>query len=187
MKRNNIKLIALLPGLLLPLTGQAESINVDFVATVTSTTCNIKLQSLNGSTVTDNGNNKYTLTIPDVSLDKIVNGAAESQADFELVASDCSNGLSSIVTKITGATTSGNYIASTLTGASDAKNVGMAFKRYGDSDSSFIKPDGASPLTWSSSEIKDGLEMTVALRETTSGAGTTGAFESTATFSFTYQ
>ncbi|HGT6857686.1 TPA: fimbrial protein, partial [Escherichia coli] len=41
---------------------------------------------------------------------------------------------------------------------------------------------------WSASEIStDGLEMTVALRETSVGQGVPGKFRALATFNFSYQ
>lgn len=156
MKWNKTLLTTSLLGLLLPLTSQAESINVDFTATVTETTCNITLKALNGSKVTDDGSDKYTLTIPDVGLDKIVNATEAAQADFKLVASGCSNGISNIKTKITGAATSGNLIKTTLTDTSAAKNIGMGFKKVGEADGNFIKPDGTGTVTWSTTEITTG-------------------------------
>ncbi|MCV5656746.1 fimbrial protein, partial [Escherichia coli] len=40
---------------------------------------------------------------------------------------------------------------------------------------------------WSTGEKADGVPLTVALRETTAGAGRTGAFQAKATFNFTYE
>ncbi|MBW2886614.1 hypothetical protein KX252_15415, partial [Escherichia coli] len=43
-------------------------------------------------------------------------------------------------------------------------------------------------IRWSASEIStDGLEMTVALRETSVGKGVPGKFRALATFNFSYQ
>ncbi|EHJ9046746.1 fimbrial protein, partial [Salmonella enterica subsp. enterica serovar Panama] len=47
---------------------------------------------------------------------------------------------------------------------------------------------GSGSITWTDDErTANEVEMTVALRELTDGAGTMGAFSSTATFNFTYQ
>lgn len=71
--------LAILMGLLLSPSAFAENINVDFTATVRATTCNITLTALNGSSVTNDGNDNYTLRIPNMGLDKIVNATAEAQ------------------------------------------------------------------------------------------------------------
>ena len=52
----------------------------------------------------------------------------------------------------------------------------------------FLKPNSAEYIRWSASEIStDGLEMTVALRETSVGKGVPGKFRALATFNFSYQ
>ncbi|MDW9308430.1 fimbrial protein, partial [Escherichia coli] len=40
---------------------------------------------------------------------------------------------------------------------------------------------------WTADEKTNGVPLTVALRETTAGAGNTGAFQAKATFNFTYE
>ncbi|EJD4016237.1 fimbrial protein, partial [Escherichia coli] len=87
--------IAILMGILLSPSVFATDINVEFTATVKATTCNI---TLTGNNVTNDGNNNYTLRIPKMGLDKIANKTTESQADFKLVASGCSSGISWIDT-----------------------------------------------------------------------------------------
>lgn len=83
--------IVILMGILLSPSVFATDINVEFTATVKATTCNI---TLTGNNVTNDGNNNYTLRIPKMGLDKIANKTTESQADFKLVASGCSSGIS---------------------------------------------------------------------------------------------
>ena len=90
------------------------------------------------------------------------------------------------MTKITGTTISGKLIKNTLTDTTSAENLGMGFKLVNTEDSEFITPDGSSSVTWDANNIANGLDMTVALREITQGQGTPGDFESSATFSFTY-
>lgn len=68
--------LVILMGLLLSPSAFAEDINVDFTATVKATTCNITLTALNGSSVTNDGNDNYTLRMPNMGLDKIVGDAA---------------------------------------------------------------------------------------------------------------
>lgn len=61
---------AILTGILLSPGVFATDINVDFTATVKATTCNIKIT---GNNVTEDGNDSYTLTLPNMGLDQIVN------------------------------------------------------------------------------------------------------------------
>lgn len=91
--------ITILMGLLLSPSVFATDVNVDFTATVKATTCNI---TLTGTNVTDNGNDKYTLVIPSMGMDKIANKTAQSEANFKLVANGCSSGISWIDTTLTG-------------------------------------------------------------------------------------
>lgn len=90
------------------------------------------------------------------------------------------------MTKISGTTISGKLIKNTLTDTTAAENLGMGFKLVNTEDSEFITPDGSSSVTWDANNIANGLDMTVALREITQGQGLLGDFESSATFSFTY-
>ena len=145
MKR--ILLTSALIGLGLPAVGSATDLNVDFTATVLATTCTITIVQDGGPVVTGS-NGEYSLTIPDVGLDKVITGDVAAQANFKLLASDCSNGYSKIFT--------------TLTGATDK-------------------------FEWTTDEKANGVPLTVALRETTAGAGRTGAFQAKATFNFTYE
>lgn len=64
----------------------------------------------------------------------------------------------------------------------------MGFKRKATSGDTFLKPNSTEYIRWSASEIStDGLEMTVALRETSVGQGVPGKFRALATFNFSYQ
>nr|EEC9698284.1 hypothetical protein [Escherichia coli]EEW4581963.1 hypothetical protein [Escherichia coli]EEW4605087.1 hypothetical protein [Escherichia coli]EEW5422947.1 hypothetical protein [Escherichia coli]EEW7255976.1 hypothetical protein [Escherichia coli] len=67
MKR--ILLTSALIGLGLPAVGSATDLNVDFTATVLATTCTITIVEDGGPAVTGS-NDEYSLTIPDVGLDK---------------------------------------------------------------------------------------------------------------------
>ena len=187
MTRKYLFFLLPLYGIGLSTPATAVNMNIDFTANIIATTCKIALQALNGSKVTVAGTNLYTLTIPDVGLDKIIKQGSEAQADFKLVATECSNGLSTISTKISGASTSGNLVRNESTATPAATNIGMGFKRYGNADSAFITPNNTAIVTWSAAEVTQGLDMTVALREITKNQGTIGPFEASATFSFTYQ
>ena len=124
--------LVILMGLLLSPSAFAEDINVDFTATVKATTCNITLTALNGSSVTNDGNDNYTLRMPNMGLDKIVNAATEAQADFKLVASGCSSGISWIDTTLSG-NQSGTSPKLIIPLASDSSSttdyIGMGIKR----------------------------------------------------------
>lgn len=120
--------IAILMGVLLSPSVFATDINVEFTATVKATTCNI---TLTGNNVTNDGNNNYTLRIPKMGTDKITNKTTESQADFKLVASGCSSGISWIDTTLTGnALSSSSKLIIPLSGdlSSTTSNIGMGFK-----------------------------------------------------------
>lgn len=190
MKWNRSVLTTSLLGLMLPLTCQSAStpteINVDFTATVTETTCAFIIDTTPGYVKEDTEGSHYTLTIPNVGLDKIISKDATAQKDFTIKAKGCSNGVGSITTKISGSKVDGNLIKNGLTSTGAATNICMGFKRQTESGENFVKPDNAATITWSSNEITNGLPMTVALREG-SGSGTTaGDFDATATFNFTY-
>lgn len=174
--------ITILMGLLLSPSVFATDVNVDFTATVKATTCNI---TLTGTNVTDNGKDKYTLVIPSMGMDKIANKTAQSEANFKLVANGCSSGISWIDTTLTG-NQSGSSPALIIPTASDTTSttsyIGMGFKRKATSGDTFLKPNSAEYIRWSASEIStDGLEMTVALRETSVGKGVPGKFRALAT------
>ncbi len=182
--------ITILMGLLLSPSVFATDVDVDFTATVKATTCNITLTSLNGSNVLDNGNDSYTLIIPNMGLDKIVNKASQSEANFKLVASGCSSGISWIDTTMTGNQSGSTslIIPQSSDSSSTTSNIGMGFKRLETSGDTFLKPNSAEYIRWKTTEIStSGLEMTVALRETTPGQGIPGKFRAQATFNFSYQ
>ncbi|APR30471.1 MULTISPECIES: fimbrial protein [Citrobacter] len=189
MKRNKRFLAASVLAVLFPLTSQAETVNVDFTATVLGTTCNMTIAALDGSSVSGDATNGYKLTVGDVGLDKIVKKSAESQKNFKFVSSECAGSMTSITTTLaTSASASGNFIKNESLETGAATNIGMGFKRKSTSGETYMTPGASSTLTWSPEErTNNALEMTVALRELTDGAGTTGAFSSKATFTFTYQ
>lgn len=188
MERNKRLLIASALAVIFPLTGQAENINVDFTATVVATTCSMSIAALDGSSISGDATNGYTLKMGDVGLDKIVNKTAESQKNFKFVATDCSAGTSKITTSLASSqSASGNYIKNESAASGAATNIGMGFKRKSETGETYLTP-GTSSFDWTSDErTASAAEMTVALRELTDGAGTNGAFNAKATFNFTYQ
>lgn len=154
--------ITILMGLLLSPSVFATDVDVDFTATVKATTCNITLTSLNGSNVVDNGNDSYTLIIPNMGLDKIVNKASQSEANFKLVASGCSSGISWIDTTMTGNQSGSTslIIPQSSDSSSTTSNIGMGFKRLETSGDTFLKPNSAEYIRWKTTEIStSGLEM----------------------------
>ncbi|EHA2111642.1 fimbrial protein [Salmonella enterica] len=188
MKRNKYLLAASVLAVIFPLTSQAENINVDFTATVLATTCSMSIAALDGSNLSGDATSGYTLNVGDVGLDKIIKKSAESQKNFKFVAKDCSAALTKITTTLASSTdASGNFIKNQSAASGAATNVGMGFKRKSTTDETYFTP-GSDSFSWTSDErAANEVEMTVALRELTDGAGTTGAFSSTATFNFTYQ
>ncbi|MCL8378227.1 fimbrial protein [Escherichia coli] len=191
MIRTTTHTIAILMGLLLsPSVFATTDINVEFTATVKATTCNI---TLTGTNVTNDGNNNYTLRIPKMGLDKIANKTTESQADFKLVARECSTGISWIDTTLTGNSSSSSpklLIPQSGDSSSTTSYIGMGFKKRTTDDATFLQPNNsAEKIRWSTNEMQPdkGLEMTVALRETEAGTGVPGNFRALATFNFIYQ
>ncbi|WP_253940840.1 fimbrial protein, partial [Shigella sonnei] len=73
--------------------------------------------------------------------------------------------------------------------SSTTSNIGMGFKKRTTDDATFLKPNSAEKIRWSTDEMQPdkGLEMTVALRETDAGQGVPGNFRALATFNFIYQ
>ncbi|HEM3752146.1 TPA: fimbrial protein [Escherichia coli] len=185
MKR--IIIISTLVGLGLPTTGSATNINVDFTAQLLATTCTITIKEDGGPAVNNTGGDDYSMTIPTVGLDKIANAHADAQANFQLVAEDCSEGYSKIITKLSGATISGNLIKNEATDTPVATNIGMGIKRRDAADASFITPNNSASVEWTTEDKTNGMKLTVALRETTAGTGNIGNFRAKATFNFTYE
>lgn len=179
---------AILTGILLSPGVFATDISVDFTATVKATTCNIKLT---GNNVTEDGNDSYTLTIPNMGLDQIVKKTTSAEANFTLVASGCSSGISHIDTTLSGNGSRSSeklIIPLASDGTSTTSYIGMGFKKPNTGDETFLKPNSAEKIRWSATEISTtGLEMTVALRETSTGDGIPGDFRSQAIFNFTYE
>ncbi|CTU50266.1 fimbrial protein [Escherichia albertii] len=185
MKR--IIITSTLIGLGFPITSSATDINVDFTARLLATTCTITIKEDGGPTVNNTGGDDYSMTIPTVGLDKIANAHADAQANFQLVAKDCSAGYSKIVTKLSGATISGNLIKNEATDTPIATNIGMGIKRRDAADAAFITPNNSVSVEWTTADKTDGMKLTVALRETTAGTGNIGKFRAKATFNFTYE
>ncbi|WP_423061541.1 fimbrial protein [Citrobacter portucalensis] len=188
MKWNKHLLATSILVLMFPLAGQAENINVDFTATVMATTCSMSIAALDGSSISGDATNGYKLTVGDIGLDKIVNKSNESQKNFKFVASECSAGISKITTTLaTSSSASGSFIKNESANSGAAKNIGMGFKRKSESGETFLTP-GTGAFDWTAAErTANAVEMSVALRELTDGAGTTGPFSAKATFNFTYQ
>ena len=75
-----------------------------------------------------------------MGLDKIANKTTESQADFKLVASGCSSGISWIDTTLTGNASSSSpklIIPQSGDSSSTTSNIGMGFKKQTTDDATF--------------------------------------------------
>lgn len=185
MKR--IIITSALIGLGLPTMSFATDLDVDFTARLLATTCTITIAEDGGPRVINNGNDNYSMTIPNVGLDKIAKMDSTAQADFKLVASGCSEGYTKIVTKLSAASTSGNLINNESTTTPIATGIGMGIKRRNTQDSSFITPNNSTSVEWTATDKSDGLKLTVALRELSNGSGNIGNFRAKAIFNFTYE
>ncbi|MGC6746456.1 fimbrial protein [Escherichia coli] len=116
----------------------------------------------------------------------------ESQADFKLVASGCSSGISWIDTTLTGNASSSSpklIIPQSGDSSSTTSNIGMGFKNGLLMMPLSLNLTVRKKIRWSTDEMQPdkGLEMTVALRETDAGQGVPGNFRALATFNFIYQ
>ena len=181
--------LAILTGLFLSSSVLATDINVDFTATVKASTCNI---TLSGDNFTPVVCDTYTLTFPGTfGLDKIANKTTQAQANFNLVASGCTTGVSKINTRLSGnasGTTPALIVPLSSDTTSTTNYIGMGIKALGEDDSTFLIPNSApSFIPWEISDTYKTLELTVALRETTAGSGVPGDFRAQATFNFIYE
>lgn len=172
--------------LLFTLPTMAQDISIDFTATIKESTCSMKITGGTGS------DTHQTLTLGTggkIGLDKIENKAAEASANFRIIASNCTPGLSKISSKIAGQIPSGSttLIEPTATGTGYTQNIGVGFFRKSATDSDMFKINQDGQIVWTADEITNGLDLTAALRESKPGQGTIGDFKATATFSFSYE
>ena len=72
--------------------------------------------------------------------------------------------------------------------SNNAENVGLGFKPKGGDENSRFKLNGAQNITWSQSQIADGMDLSAFFRRaSTSLTPTPGDFQAKATFTFTYE
>ncbi|EMF0720175.1 fimbrial protein [Citrobacter freundii] len=164
----------------------AQDISIDFTATIKESTCSMKITGGAGS------DTHQTLTLGTggkIGLDKIVNGDTEASANFRIVASNCTVGLSKISGKIGGkmSPSTSMLIEPTLTGSGYTQNIGVGFFRKSATDSNMFKINQDGQIIWTADEIANGLDLTATLRESIPGQGKMGDFKATATFSFSYE
>lgn len=164
----------------------AQNIAIDFTATVKETTCAMTFIGISGGTFRDEGANTYTLTLPEIGLDKIVNKTPDTEADFKLQPTNCSGTINSLQMKISGnrSAYTNVMIAPTSNHSDDSSYVGAGFRRSKATTFFVINDEN---VVWSRDEITNGLPLTVALRETLLNKSKPGQFEAKATFTFTYQ
>ncbi|WP_260862623.1 fimbrial protein [Citrobacter sp. Marseille-Q6884] len=183
MTRSALTIILLL--FTLPTTAK-DNISIDFTATIKESTCSMKITGGAGS------DTHQTLTLGTggkIGLDKIVNGDTEASANFRIVASNCTVGLSKISSKIAGKTpsTTTMLIEPTATGSGYTQNIGVGFFRKSATGSDMFEINQDGQIIWTADEIANGLDLTAALRESIPGQGKIGDFKATATFSFSYE
>ncbi|MGT0875401.1 fimbrial protein, partial [Shigella sonnei] len=131
----------------------------------------------------------------DLAIDQIAQSGLSSLKVIYYSAqlfSGCSSGISWIDTTLTGNASSSSpklIIPQSGDSSSTTSNIGMGFKKRTTDDATFLKPNSAEKIRWSTDEMQPdkGLEMTVALRETDAGQGVPGNFRALATFNFIYQ
>lgn len=143
------------------------------LTTVLATTCTITIVQDGGPVVTGS-NGEYSLTIPDVGWIRLSLEMLQLKPTLNywlpIAAMVTQN-----FTTLTGASVSGKLIVNEA--SSGAAGVGMGIKRRDAADSAFFTPNNTDKFEWSTDEKTNGVPLTVALRETTAGAGRTGAFQ----------
>ena len=196
MKRKNLYLA--LATLVISAPSWANELDLEFIAEINEPTCNMEITNASGGTLTGDVAGGYTLTIPDIELDKIQNKESGSEATFFLIPKDCQSttAVSTTISTQESVVAGSNLIVPLDVSDGKTKNIGMGFKRTSTSGDTFVKPnDNTSKITWTAPEFGSstvqgtGVPMTVALRATTSTLGDlrVGTFSAKATFNFNYE
>lgn len=167
----------------------STNLDVNFTANIRETTCDMKLDGGQGSDTVQ------TLTIGnsngEVRADDVRNGTAT--ANFRLMIVECPASLQSLKTTITG--TASGLLPTGLTNtigkaAGGVDYAAVTIARQGDPKTPFVinATTDTGRLIWSSTEIANKeVPLVAAIAETKTNGMTTGAFNATAVFQFTYE
>lgn len=191
MKKNHFSL-SVITMTMLALSGSAladgTSLDVNFIANIRETTCDMKLVGGTGSDI------KQTLTIGNngqVRIDDVKAGTAS--AEFKIVIVECPASLKSLKTTLKGDADGylPTYIKNAIAPANGGANyAGVEFARTSAQTAPFKINSTADSerLVWTADEIsKKEVPLIATLRETQTNKMTTGDFEAVATFEFSYE
>ncbi|KAA0543811.1 MULTISPECIES: fimbrial protein [Citrobacter] len=174
---------------------EGTNLDVNFTATVNETTCNMKLQGGNGSDTdqTLQIGNDIGVRISDFGTSANRAGNAAAQGNFKIMIVECPPTLTSLKTKITGSQS--GYLTTGILNAIKKENGGadytaVSIARMTTPNAPFVINSTAAgeSLIWTNDEIKAGeVPLVAVLQATQDGRVTTGTFEATATFEFSYE
>lgn len=165
-----------------------QGLSLDFTAVIEETTCVMKVSGLTNAAVSGSGT-QYALVIPNIGIAELLNVTASTEGSFKLLPSECNNEITSLTMTLKGDTLSNTYymLKNALT-SSNAENVGLGFKPHGSDESSRFKLDGTQKVSWSQSQIADGMDLNAFFRRAaTSLTPTPGDFQAKVIFTFTYE
>jgi hypothetical protein len=190
MSKHHIVNALALAGLLLTPSAFAstQGLNLNFTAVIEETTCLMKVSSLTNSSLSGS-NPQYALKIPDIGISSLINAMPNTEGSFRLLPQECNNEITSLTMTIKGDTLPNTaYMLKNALTSGNAENVAMGFKPKGSDDSSLYRLDGVQRISWSQSQIADGMDLSAFFRRAgTSLTPTTGDFQAKATFTFTYE
>ncbi|EAO2685134.1 fimbrial protein [Salmonella enterica] len=171
------------------------NLDVNFTANIRETTCDMKLYGGTGTDTSqtlkigsDNG-----VRIEDFGTSANRVGNAGAQGTFKIMIVECPPSLTSLKTKISG--TASGLLKTALANSVKKENGGadysaVSIARVSQPDAQFMigSSNDAESLVWTTDEIKAGeVPLIAVLQATKDGAVTTGTFEATATFEFSYE
>lgn len=170
------------------LAANSTNLDVNFTATIKETTCDMKLVGGEGSDTEQSitfGNNGQ------VRIDDVRAGNVTAQ--FKIAIVECPPSLTSLKTTIKGnpASVLPTALTNQLIASGGANWSGVEIARASAPTQPFLinSTDDAKRLVWTTTEIENQKEVPLiaTLRETYSGEMTIGAFQTVATFEFSYE
>lgn len=190
MRKHRVVKSLAIAGLFLAPSGHTstQGLSLNFTAVIEETTCLMKVSSLNNSSLSGSSP-QYALRIPDIGITSLINATPNTEGSFKLLPQECNNEITSLAMTIRGDTLSNTaFMLKNALTSGNAENVGMGFKPMGSDDSSQYRLDGGQSISWSQSQITDGMDLSAFFRQAgTSLTPTTGDFQAKATFTFTYE
>lgn len=170
------------------LAAETTNLDVNFTANIRETTCDMKLVGGAGS---DTEQSITFGTDGQVRVDDVRSGSVTAQ--FKIAIIECPSSLNSLKTTIKGNPSSALPTALTnqLIASGGANWSGVEIARVSAPTQPFLinSTDDAKRLVWTKTEIETQKEVPLiaTLKETKSGEMGIGAFQTIATFEFTYE